>query len=72
MLHRPLDSSASHRLKACISKSHPEFCFVMFTVVLDFMLGTQRHREVVVHRLVVQEMLLNHVPAITEAQYEFV
>jgi hypothetical protein len=44
----------------------------MCAVIVDYVIATQTNRKIVVHRLVIKEVLLNHCPAIPEAKHKVV
>ena len=67
----PLDASAGLRLQARIRQGYLEVLLFMATVEVDVGLLAEANREIVVHRLVIQEIVLDHVAAISQAQDEF-
>src|SRR5512147_3275890 len=65
-LHAP----TSHRVKASVRQRDPEILLLVSTVIQDLMQAAQIDCDVVVHRLVVEEIFLDHVPAVPETENE--
>ena len=65
-----LDAPARQRLKSGVGERDVEVLLLVLVVVRDAVLTTEADCEVVVHRLVVQEVLLDHLAAVAEAEHE--
>src|SRR5208337_2864575 len=57
-----------HGGQSGVSQGHLKALFGVYVVELDLRLASETDGEVVVHRLVIQEILLYHVAAISEAE----
>src|ERR1035438_621106 len=67
-----LDAAAGHGLFAGVGEGDLEVALAVRSVVTDLVPGSQNNGAVAVHRLVVEEVLLDVVAAITQAKHELV
>src|ERR1035437_8920925 len=70
MLSDALQSSSGKGVRTGVGARNRELLFGMLTVVIDPRLTAKANGEIVVHRLVVQEVFLDHVAAVAEAEHE--
>src|ERR1039458_857828 len=68
VLLNPFHAPAGHGGQAGVSQCDLEVLFAVYVVELDLRLAPEADGEVVVHCLVVQEVLFDHVAAISQAQ----
>src|SRR5215471_1790994 len=66
-----LQSAAGHGFEASIGEADGEILLLVCAHELDVRLPAEADPEIVVHGLVVQEVVLDHVAAVAEAQNEF-
>ncbi len=64
------DAAAGHGFEPGFGQGDAEVLLLVLAVVLDLALLAQADREVVVHRLIIEEIFLDHVAAIAQAQHE--
>src|ERR1035437_5270187 len=70
ILLNPLHPSARHRVLPGIDERNLKVLFAMDVFVLNLGVPAEADGEIVVHRLVVQEIVLNHVAAVSEAEHK--
>src|SRR5208282_4498205 len=70
ILLNPLHPSASHRVLSGIDESDLKVLFAMDVLILDLGVPAEAEGEIVVHRLIVQEIFLDHVAAVSEAEHK--
>jgi len=66
----PLDPAPGHRLRAGVSQRHVKVLLKVLAVVRDLVAGTKGDGEVTLHRLVIEEVLLDHVASVAKAEHE--
>src|SRR5690348_4166333 len=66
----PLHSTAGHGIQAGVRERDPEVLLLVIVPVFDPGIAAEADGEVIVHRLVVQEVFLDHVAAVAEAKHE--
>src|SRR6266404_3278602 len=65
-----LQTAAGHGFEAGIGKSDGKILFVVSAHELDVRFAAKANLEVAIHGFVIQEVILDHVAAISEAQNE--
>ena len=67
----PLDASAGHRVLPGIGEGHGEVLLLVLAVVADLGFASEADGKIVAHCLVLQKIVLDRIPAISETQHEF-
>src|SRR5208282_1094103 len=70
VLFNPLHPSAGHRGLSGIDEGDLKVLFAMDVFVLNLGVPAEAEGEIVVHRLIVQEIFLDHVAAVSEAEHK--
>jgi hypothetical protein len=65
-----LHARARHAVGARLREGDDEVLFLVRTMIAQTTLRTEAARKVIVHRLVVEEILLDHVASVTETKDE--
>jgi hypothetical protein len=66
ILPNALDPAAGHRINAGVGERNPIVLFVVVAVVLDLALLSERDSEIIVHRLVAEEVLLERLAFVAQ------
>ncbi len=66
----PLDSAAGHGVGTRFGERDIEILFLVIVLEIDLGLFAEANGEIIVHCLVIQEVFLDHVPAVAQTQDE--
>src|SRR5690349_260188 len=70
VLRDSVKAAARHTLQTSVRERNAETLLRVITVIPDLRLLPETNREIVIHCLVVQEVFLNCIPTVAEAQHE--
>jgi hypothetical protein len=68
MLFNPFDSRSGHRIQARVGEGDGKILLAVSSVITDDVIAAQANRKIIVHRLVVKEIFLNHRAAVTQTK----